>query len=54
MALLAWLLVSLVITLQIEAARDDGVLTVATYNLWNVMFNWEVRKFRIAQMVSGN
>ena len=23
----------------------------ATYNLWNVMFNWEVRRFRIAQMV---
>ena len=25
--------------------------TVATYNVWNVMFNWEVRQLRISQMV---
>lgn len=26
-------------------------MTVATYNLWNVMFQWDVRKYRIADMV---
>ena len=26
-------------------------ISVATYNLWNVMFNWNIRKYRIAQMV---
>ena len=35
------------------AQNDDepSDLTVATYNLWNIMFHWEVRKFRIADMV---
>ena len=28
-----------------------GTLTVATYNLWNVMFNWDIRIYRIVQMV---
>ncbi|XP_060083400.1 uncharacterized protein LOC132562661 [Ylistrum balloti] len=27
-------------------------MTVATCNLWNVMFNWNVRKYRIAQMIN--
>ena len=27
-------------------------LTVATYNIWNVMFNWEIRQLRIAQLVA--
>ncbi|XP_033744975.1 uncharacterized protein LOC117330650 isoform X2 [Pecten maximus] len=27
-------------------------VTVATCNLWNVMFNWSVRKYRIAQMIN--
>ena len=27
-------------------------ITVGTYNLWNVMFNWDVRKHHIAEMVS--
>ncbi|XP_069142390.1 uncharacterized protein [Argopecten irradians] len=27
-------------------------ITVATCNLWNVMFNWDVRKYRIAQMIN--
>ncbi|OWF48749.1 uncharacterized protein LOC110452657 [Mizuhopecten yessoensis] len=27
-------------------------ITVATCNLWNVMFNWNVRKYRIAQMIT--
>ena len=26
-------------------------LRVATFNLWNVMFQWDVRKHKIAQMV---
>ena len=26
-------------------------VTVATYNIWNIMFDWEVRQLRIAQMV---
>jgi hypothetical protein len=26
-------------------------LVVSTYNLWNVMFHWEVRKLRIVEMV---
>ena len=26
-------------------------LTIATYNLWNIMFHWEVRKIHIADMV---
>lgn len=26
-------------------------LTVATYNLWNIMFNWEIRKLRVVEMI---
>ena len=26
-------------------------IKVSTYNLWNVMFNWEIRIYRIVQMV---
>ena len=29
-------------------------VTVATYNIWNIMFQWDVRKYRIAEMVSAN
>lgn len=29
-----------------------GLMKVSTYNLWNIMFNWDVRKYRIARMVS--
>ena len=28
------------------------VITVASYNIWNVMFQWETRKQYIAEMVS--
>lgn len=28
-----------------------GLMKVSTYNLWNIMFNWDVRKYRIARMV---
>ena len=28
--------------------------SVATYNIWNVMFNWEIRQLRIAQMVRSH
>ena len=24
---------------------------ISTYNLWNVMFNWDIRKYRVAEMV---
>lgn len=30
------------------------VITVASYNIWNVMFQWETRKQYIAEMVSIN
>jgi hypothetical protein len=30
-----------------------GLMKVTTYNLWNIMFNWDVRKYRIARMVGG-
>ncbi|XP_033124872.1 uncharacterized protein LOC117123130 isoform X2 [Anneissia japonica] len=29
-----------------------SVITIATYNLWNVMFNWDVRKQYIARKLS--
>ncbi len=35
-----------------SGGENDRIVTVATYNVWNIMFNWEVRKFKIAQMVS--
>ncbi|XP_062587961.1 uncharacterized protein LOC134249646 [Saccostrea cucullata] len=28
-----------------------GLMKVTTYNLWNIMFNWDVRKYRIARMI---
>ena len=32
---------------------DDVIpIRIATYNIWNVMFNWEVRQLRISQLVS--
>ncbi|KAK6177334.1 hypothetical protein SNE40_015455 [Patella caerulea] len=30
---------------------NAGKVTVSTLNLWNVMFSWDVRKFRIAEMI---
>lgn len=35
------------------ARNEDGTsdLNIATYNLWNIMFHWEVRKMHIADMV---
>ena len=30
------------------------IITVASYNIWNVMFQWETRKQYIAEMVSIN
>ena len=32
---------------------EPSDLTVATYNIWNVMFHWEVRKIYIADVVCG-
>ncbi|KAK3101761.1 hypothetical protein FSP39_006160 [Pinctada imbricata] len=29
----------------------DGKLKISTYNIWNIMFGWEMRKYRIARMV---
>ncbi|XP_077985526.1 uncharacterized protein LOC144440131 [Glandiceps talaboti] len=34
-----------------QSSGDHITVTVSTYNLWNVMFNWDVRKYRIAQMI---
>ena len=34
--------------LEVDSSRS---LTVVTYNLWNIMFNWDIRRIRIAQMV---
>ena len=31
---------------------EPSDFTVATYNIWNIMFHWEVRKFHIADLVS--
>ena len=36
---------------RVSAQLKDG-FTVATYNIWNIMFHWEVRKYHIAEMVS--
>ena len=33
---------------------ESQTFKLSTYNLWNVMFNWDVRKFHISQMVSGD
>ena len=44
-------LLTLIILLCLIPNVVCHVLTIATYNLWNVMFNWDVRKYRIAQMV---
>lgn len=30
------------------------IITVASYNIWNVMFQWETRKQYVAEMVSIN
>jgi len=30
---------------------EPSDLTVATYNIWNIMFHWEVRKIHIADMI---
>lgn len=35
-----------------EHDDDPSDLSVATYNIWNIMFHWEVRKIHIADMVS--
>ena len=32
-------------------AEEKSDLTVASFNIWNVMFHWEVRKLFIAEMV---
>ena len=36
---------------QDSGAEEKSDLTVASYNIWNVMFHWEVRKLFIAEMV---
>ena len=46
-----FILMFLVAFAHIGVSLDQDILVVATYNLWNVMFNWDVRKLRIVQMV---
>lgn len=46
-----WLLcaIQFLVLLNIRVAAKN--LVVATYNLWNVMFQWDSRKYYIADMV---
>ncbi|XP_071510406.1 uncharacterized protein [Diadema antillarum] len=49
MLLLLWV----VMGMEMGGARSVSV-TVGTYNLWNVMFNWDVRKHHIAEMIKAS
>ncbi|XP_070559905.1 uncharacterized protein [Ptychodera flava] len=46
----SWLMGSTSLPL-FQSEPDKRTITVSTYNLWNVMFNWDVRKYRIAEMI---
>ena len=46
------LLLTFAVTASDAKQVGDDTVVVATYNLWNVMFNWDVRKLRISQLVS--
>ena len=35
----------------LDLCEGKQKITLATYNVWNMMFNWEVRQLGIAQMV---
>lgn len=37
-----------------QLVSGKKIITVASYNIWNVMFQWETRKQYIAEMVSIN
>ncbi|XP_033647637.1 uncharacterized protein LOC117307090 isoform X1 [Asterias rubens] len=37
--------------LLVPTSGRSPTLKVATYNLWNIMFNWDVRKYHIASMI---
>ena len=37
---------------SIHVCLGEYEFVVATYNIWNVMFNWEIRQLRIAQLVA--
>ncbi|XP_013416911.1 uncharacterized protein LOC106178324 [Lingula anatina] len=37
--------------LVLQLSFGCGILRAATLNLWNIMFHWEVRKYRIAEMI---
>ena len=47
-----WLLWFVMLIPHVTKCENVKSITIATYNVWNIMFNWNVRKFRIAQMVS--
>jgi len=36
---------------KVARQRSTSSIEFATYNIWNVMFNWNVRKHRIAEMI---
>eukprot|EP00794_Sanderia_malayensis_P006186 gene6186-6901_t len=37
--------------MEFVLGKHENELTVATYNIWNVMFHWEVRKLYIADLI---
>ena len=45
---LCFIFVLAAIKIEVSAKKN---LVVASYNLWNVMFQWNVRKYIIAEMV---
>ena len=45
------LLLSLLWCVGLLQGIEATELKVATYNLWNIMFNWNIRKHYIADMV---
>ena len=50
-AALTLLLCILVSLHQCWSESDSDKIIISTYNLWNVMFNWEIRKQHIADLV---
>ena len=51
MKLLCFSLLFLIKLKLIVCSKWTDTFTLSTYNIWNIMFNWEIRKFRISQMV---
>ncbi|XP_006811301.1 uncharacterized protein LOC100369850 [Saccoglossus kowalevskii] len=43
--------VTVVVNKPLKPLTQYGEITLATYNIWNIMFNWDIRKYRIAEMI---